>query len=203
MELRSFFVNITFALIGLACTMGLVGLTVYMSHWYSLLNQEPFLSLFGNKWKVIGIICSSCLALSVVTAVLSFAFDYTFQLLIFSGCLQIPSLVLVIMILNNTKTSQFEAYKKSFIANYYTLPGVSSFEKNFFCAGPKSYLGDNCSLVYSSDTPYCCDTDIDYVLHNRTDYANKWIFGFFLAWIVSMVLLVPMSYFFCETSSKP
>ena len=200
MEWKEFFINIVFAIIGLSLTMGLVGLSVYMSHWYSLINYDTFIETLGPTWKNIGISASTFLTLSVVAAVLSFSFDFTTYLLAFSGICQLPAIVLVGIVVNFT-TRKDEMYNK-FIENYNNIKDLKKQENEWECSGLAG-VNDCLNFTIEGDArSLCCNAKIESLIENRTTKCHDWILGFMLLWVISLVLLIVLSIIFCIRPKK-
>lgn len=199
MDWKSFLVNIGFAIVGLGLTMGLVGLAVYSSYWYSLVNQPIWVELVGKSWKNIGVTTTTFLTLAIIIAVLSFSFDYTIHFLITSAILQIPAFVLVIVILSKSSSKSFNKCLKDFKEKGKTL---KSWENFSLAAGCKYFHDEDPTCTEDSQINRCCDGRVEYFVNNRTKDAYRWFLAFFLTWILSIVLLVPLCIFFCDKSSK-
>lgn len=193
MDIKQFAINLTFAIIGLALTFGLVGLTVFMSHWYSLVNDQLIEETLGKSWKNVGLFASIFLTLSVVTAVLSFSFEWTIIFLGISGVLQIPAFILVCIIISYTTKN--ESVKKTFLQKFENATNYKDYAGAWDCLGLRETGTCN-------DTNKCCDPRIDNLVYHITTACKNWLIVFVVIWVVSLILLVPMIIFFCETGHK-
>lgn len=202
-SLKQFAINLTFAIIGLALTFGLVGLTVFMSHWYSLVNDPLITETIGSKWKHFGLTASIFLTLSVVTAVLSFSFEWTIVFLGVSGVLQVPAFIFVCIVISYT-TKQ-DSTKTAFIENFSKASTASNYSGVWGCHNTSTDRDTEGNAVCSTspeESSPCCDARISNLVYHITKACTKWLVGLLIIWIVSLILLIPMSIFFCETGHK-
>ncbi|OHT03141.1 hypothetical protein TRFO_06802 [Tritrichomonas foetus] len=205
MEFKLFMINFTFTIVGLSCIMGIVGLAVYMSHWYSLMNEEIWKEFFGKTDRNLGISASTFLTLTVITAVLSFSFEYTTHFLIVSGILQIPSIILTVIILTRLTDQKYENALELFKNNYYSdslsMITFKAYEL-YLCDGLYNESLPNYTQTCSktdafSNMTACCDDDLNISILLRTITARNWMLSFFLCWIIGFTILLPISIIVC------
>ena len=199
MDWKSCGVNLLFAIVGLVLTMGLVGLAVYSSYWYSLVTHPLWKELVGNTWKNIGVCSTTFLTLSIVVGVLSFSFDYTIHFLIASGILQIPSFGLVITILVLSSNKNKEKYYQQIANDTSAFSNWVVFTSNNNC---KFLHSEDPTCTNVSSNNMCCDHRLLYYVENRTTSSHQWFLAFFLMWIICIILMGILSFLFCERSSK-
>ena len=201
MDLKQFAINLSFAIVGLALIMGVVGLSIYLSHWYSLVNNPLYIEVLGASWKNVGVAAATCVTLGVVSVVLSFSFPWTTYILSFAGIMQIPSIVLVGIIINYTTKS--DEMIQHFIDIYPNITDIESYNSVWGCKGVSKYDSSTCDLAGTDPTKdLCCDSRIANLIENRTTLCYPWFLGYTLTWIISMVLLIPMSIFLCDRGQK-
>ena len=204
MDYKQFGINLAFAIVGLALVMGVVGLSIYLSHWYSLVNQDIYIFVFGASWKNVGVSAATFVTLSVVSVVLSFSFPWTKYILSFAGVLQIPSIILVGIILSYTR--QEAEMNEKFYDKFQTIPDIQQIQLEWGCEGVHKYNSSTCYLDttdpdYKKKSP-CCDAQIAALVENRTSACFEWFLGYTLTWIISLVVLVAMSIFFCRSEQS-
>ena len=195
-----FGINLAFAIVGLALVMGVVGLSIYLSHWYSLVNQEPFIYVFGSSWKNVGVSAATFVTLGVVSVVLSFSFPWTNYILSFAGLMQLPSIILVGVIISYTmKENQMT---EQFYDKFHSIPNIEQYQKEWGCQGVYKYDSPNCTITEEDKKPMCCDPKIASMVENRTTNCFNWFLGYTLTWLISMVIMIAMSFFFCRSENS-
>ena len=195
MNIKQIIINLIFTILGLAFTIGIVCLSIYTSHWYILVNQQPYPQLLGSSWKNIAAATASTLTISVVAFVFAFSFPWPTYFISFAVIMQIPSIILVAIIISLT-TKKDEMTEK-IIENYYTNYHTQNYIDFWKCEGVSKY--DDCE---NSTTYPCCDSMIESVVIAVTSTPYTWFLLYYLVWVISLVLLIIMFFSFCSWRKK-
>ena len=173
--------------------MGLVGTAIVVSHWYSMVKNEPWRTLFGSSWANTGVTASFFLTIGIATIVMSFSFGKIFWGLPASAAFQALGLCLVFAVISRVHENQSVMLQK-IKDGWNTLPDMDNWKNQNSCYFTELDCDDPAQAQ-------CCKY-VKESISERLTLIFDWLLGFTVVWILSLGTIVVLTWLLCRRPSS-